>query len=597
MPAKPLVIVTKTCSSCLCVQCITLEEQWAQNTCSPKIHQKNDIVTFLFETGKPTIFSHQLSEPEVQKRIYLSTVLPRSQPHTCGFGNLDEWTMALPPGYSHIHGRRVRFQTDIERDAEIAFARRQSSLREEANLAFDRRRSSLREEAEVMFNARRSGMSAHHHDDTPGTYSCTYSSCKEVFFSREQRKSHYRHEHKLTYCARCDTHYPSASACAEHIGREHPNEDLEARLYKCSHCGVIYSAYLRCDCGRNGGPEQGPQGQESARSPRSSRSPRSPLVAEHHRGGTGKDEVKNHIRNGEDRARPSAEEARAAAERAKLRAEILRREVQKDGERYQQEKPRKESDKGPKEGPRRSEHKDNAQPREEKTAGKDRDDKPRTESHKEPRTGDRRPRDNGPSPSDREQAKKKIEKETPPPPDHYAVLEILPTATTAEILKAAKKKRIETHPDKFSGQNLAPSEVDRIVERAKNVGLAADALSDPETKRKYDQKVADWKAKHKKESDDSGAQNTRPPKPKYQPKFNSPLRNEYRDTERTGTTNRGSDEKGGDQGAHTMRTPKPKYEPKFSSPLRNEYRDTERTETTNRGSDRDAEKAERVRLQ
>lgn len=76
------------------------------------------------------------------------------------------------------------------------------------------------------------------------------------------------------------------------------------------------------------------------------------------------------------------------------------------------------------------------------------------------------------------------------PRDLYAVLGVSPTATEAEIKKAAKKMRIETHPDKFNERNLAPAEVDAIHERAKLVGQAADVLCDPEARREYAARLA-----------------------------------------------------------------------------------------------------------
>lgn len=72
-----------------------------------------------------------------------------------------------------------------------------------------------------------------------------------------------------------------------------------------------------------------------------------------------------------------------------------------------------------------------------------------------------------------------------------------PSATQADLVKAARKKRIETHPEKFSGRNLAPAEVDKIIERSKTVGNAADILCDPVARLQYDDKVAAWKQQQK----------------------------------------------------------------------------------------------------
>jgi len=69
--------------------------------------------------------------------------------------------------------------------------------------------------------------------------------------------------------------------------------------------------------------------------------------------------------------------------------------------------------------------------------------------------------------------------------------------TQAELVKAARKKRVETHPDKFSGRNISPAEVDAIIETSKTVGHAADILCDPAARAKYDGEVAAWKQKQR----------------------------------------------------------------------------------------------------
>ena len=64
-------------------------------------------------------------------------------------------------------------------------------------------------------------------------------------------------------------------------------------------------------------------------------------------------------------------------------------------------------------------------------------------------------------------------------------------------MKAARKKRVETHPDKFSGRNISPAEVDAIIETSKTVGHAADILCDPAARAKYDGEVAARKQKQR----------------------------------------------------------------------------------------------------
>ena len=71
-------------------------------------------------------------------------------------------------------------------------------------------------------------------------------------------------------------------------------------------------------------------------------------------------------------------------------------------------------------------------------------------------------------------------------PDYYAILGISSRASTDEIKKAAKKKRIEVHPDKTKKPGMSKQEQDRIDEIAAQVGLAADILMDPVQKEEYD---------------------------------------------------------------------------------------------------------------
>lgn len=80
------------------------------------------------------------------------------------------------------------------------------------------------------------------------------------------------------------------------------------------------------------------------------------------------------------------------------------------------------------------------------------------------------------------------------PPDHYATLNILRHSTHEEILVAAKRRRIETHPDSFKrrGGELAQEEVDRLEEEAKKVGWAADILSDVILRENYDARLHAW---------------------------------------------------------------------------------------------------------
>ena len=71
--------------------------------------------------------------------------------------------------------------------------------------------------------------------------------------------------------------------------------------------------------------------------------------------------------------------------------------------------------------------------------------------------------------------------------DLYAILRVERTSKVEDIAKAARKRRIETHPDRLERQNgLSLEEKEVIREKAKQVGFAADILTDVERKQKYD---------------------------------------------------------------------------------------------------------------
>lgn len=81
---------------------------------------------------------------------------------------------------------------------------------------------------------------------------------------------------------------------------------------------------------------------------------------------------------------------------------------------------------------------------------------------------------------------------TPPPP-HYQLLGISFDATAAEIEKAAKEKRVATHPDRLKRKGgLTDAQMVEIDELAKRVGCAADVLMDPGKKAVYDLNFLVW---------------------------------------------------------------------------------------------------------
>ena len=73
--------------------------------------------------------------------------------------------------------------------------------------------------------------------------------------------------------------------------------------------------------------------------------------------------------------------------------------------------------------------------------------------------------------------------------DYYSLLGVPSNASHAEILKAAKKARIAARPDRCSGQNLSPKELEQVVDHSKAVGQAADVLTDTEKRVQYDARL------------------------------------------------------------------------------------------------------------
>lgn len=89
----------------------------------------------------------------------------------------------------------------------------------------------------------------------------------------------------------------------------------------------------------------------------------------------------------------------------------------------------------------------------------------------------------------------------PPPPgpvDIYAILNIHSQCSHEEAKRAARQKRIVTHPDKLMREGMSKAETDQIDEMAKLVGFAADIVSYPAKRQEYDEEVLYWKVKHGK---------------------------------------------------------------------------------------------------
>lgn len=70
--------------------------------------------------------------------------------------------------------------------------------------------------------------------------------------------------------------------------------------------------------------------------------------------------------------------------------------------------------------------------------------------------------------------------------DLYKFLKVSPNASHDDIVYAARKRRIEVHPDRRKLPGMSPLEISRIDNEAQEVGLAADTLCDEVSREKYD---------------------------------------------------------------------------------------------------------------
>ena len=74
--------------------------------------------------------------------------------------------------------------------------------------------------------------------------------------------------------------------------------------------------------------------------------------------------------------------------------------------------------------------------------------------------------------------------------DLYAVLKVSRSSTVEEIKTAAKTRRIEMHPDRLERQKgLSDDRKEMIREEAKQVGWAADILTDPHGREEYEREL------------------------------------------------------------------------------------------------------------
>ncbi|MCJ1469166.1 hypothetical protein MMC07_007799 [Pseudocyphellaria aurata] len=72
---------------------------------------------------------------------------------------------------------------------------------------------------------------------------------------------------------------------------------------------------------------------------------------------------------------------------------------------------------------------------------------------------------------------------------YYSLLNISPTASHEDVVRAARQARIDTHPDRLCRPELSDHSRAQIVEQAKEVGRAADVLCDVRKRRDYDEDV------------------------------------------------------------------------------------------------------------
>ncbi|KAI4128037.1 MAG: hypothetical protein LQ338_002928 [Usnochroma carphineum] len=85
-------------------------------------------------------------------------------------------------------------------------------------------------------------------------------------------------------------------------------------------------------------------------------------------------------------------------------------------------------------------------------------------------------------------------------PNLYGLLRVHPFSTQEQIARAARKRRIEVHPDKLKKPGMTDLELGKIDETAMEIGYAADLLLDPEKRAKYDRERRERKRQDLKET-------------------------------------------------------------------------------------------------
>ena len=78
------------------------------------------------------------------------------------------------------------------------------------------------------------------------------------------------------------------------------------------------------------------------------------------------------------------------------------------------------------------------------------------------------------------------------PPNHYRTLGVDPSITHKQLLMLIKRRRCKTHPDRFMRRKLSAAQMENVIAIAKNVGWAADILSDRTKRRQHDLMLRAW---------------------------------------------------------------------------------------------------------
>ncbi|KAL8840446.1 MAG: hypothetical protein Q9170_001322 [Blastenia crenularia] len=76
-------------------------------------------------------------------------------------------------------------------------------------------------------------------------------------------------------------------------------------------------------------------------------------------------------------------------------------------------------------------------------------------------------------------------------PDFYASLQVPRWSCHEYIVQAARRRRIEVHPDKLKKPGMTAEELKSIDQIAMEVGRAADILTDPSKRSGYERELTD----------------------------------------------------------------------------------------------------------